>query len=80
MKNTLIAIHENTTLTRYYVAIDSDIATGKCYAYNPEVGYKVITPYKDCNAFETARIRKNPYPWMVEFDPSIAEVPENWMN
>lgn len=80
MKNIVVAINETETITRFYVAIESDIATGKCLAYNPEVGLKVITPYKDRNAFATMQIRKNPYPWMIDFDTNAVNVPENWMN
>ena len=80
MMNLVIAIKETETRTRFYVAIESDIATGKCYAYNPEVGFKVITPYKDRDAFQTLQIRKNPYQWMIDFDASNVNVPENWMN
>ena len=76
----MVAIQETETRVRYYVTIDCDIATGKAYAYNPEVGYKVITPYKDRNAFETRQVNENPFPWMIEFDASKIEVPENWMN
>lgn len=79
MKNTLVAIQETETKARYYIAVESDIATGKCYAYNPEVGFRVITPYKDRNAFETKRINDHPFPWMLEFDASSVEVPEKWM-
>lgn len=80
MKNVMVAIKETETRSRYYVAIDSDITTGKCYAYNPETGYKVITPYKDRDAFETVRINRNPYQWMIDFDVTKVNVPENWMN
>lgn len=79
MKNIMVAIQETETRCRYYVAIDCDIATGKAYAYNPEVGCKVITPYKDRNAFQTKYINEHPYPWMVDFDASKIEIPENWM-
>lgn len=80
MKNHVVAIKETETSSRFYVAIDSDIATGKCYAYNPEVGFKVITPYKDRDAFATNYIRKNPFQWMIDFDASKVNIPENWMN
>ena len=80
MKNTMIAIQETATRSTYYVVIDSDIATGKAYAYNPDYGFRVITPYKDRNPFETRRINQNPYPWMIEFDISKVKIPENWMN
>lgn len=79
MKNVMVAIQETETRCRDYVVIDCDIATGKAYAYNPEVGCKVITPYKDRNAFQTKYINENPYPWMVNFDTSKIEIPENWM-
>ena len=80
MKNIMVAIQETETRVRYYVAIDCDIATGKAYAYNPEVGCRVITPYKDRNAFETRRVNESPFPWMTEFDPSTISIPENWMS
>ena len=80
MKNTVVAIKENETKTRNYIVIDSDIETGKCYAYNPEVGFKVITPHKDRDAFMTANIRRNPFQWMIDFDANKVTVPSNWMN
>lgn len=80
MKNTMIAIYENEKTTSYNVVIDCDIATGKAYVYNPTDGYRVVTPYKDRNPFETKRINEAPYPWMVEFDASKIEIPENWID
>lgn len=74
-----VAIQETETRVRYYISIDTDIATGKCLAYNPETGVKVITPYKDRNAFETKRVNENPFPWMLEIDTNNFKIPENWM-
>lgn len=78
MKNIVVAIKETETRSRYYVAIESDIETGKVYAYNPEVGFKVITPYKDRDAFQTEYIRKHPFVWMENFNTNEVNVPENW--
>lgn len=80
MKNTMVAIRETETKTRYYVAIVSDIATGKCLAYNPETGVKVITPYRDRDAFQTKYINQHPFDWMIEFNPESVEVNPDWMN
>ena len=79
MKNIVVAIQETESRCRYYVAIESDIETGKVYAYNPEVGFKVITPYKDRNAIQSQYIKEHPYQWMIDFDTSKVSVPENWM-
>lgn len=80
MKNTFVAIKETDSRCRFYAVIDSDIATGKAYAFNPEIGCTVITPYKDRDVFQTRYINEHPYPWMNEFNPNKFEVPENWMN
>lgn len=80
MKNVMVAIRETETRTIYYVAIESDIETGKCLAYNPETGLKVITPYKDRDAFQTNYINKHPYDWMTEFDAKSVKVDPDWMN
>ena len=79
MKNLVIAIREAEARSRFYVIIESDIETGKAYAYNPEKGYTVITAYKDRDVFATDYIRKNPFDWMVSFDSSKVKIPENWM-
>lgn len=79
MKNLVIAIRETETRCRYYVVVESDITTGKCYAYNPKIGFKVITPYKDRDPFRTEYIRADPFQWMVDFDVSKVNVPKNWM-
>lgn len=78
MKNLVIAINEENA-TRYYVIMDSDIETGKAYAYNPEVGCKVIAPYKTRNAFQSNYIKQHPFQWMIDFDTSSVEIPNNWM-
>lgn len=78
MKNFVIAIRETETRCRYYVVIESDITTGKAYAYNPEIGCRVITPYKDRDAMQTAHIRNAPYDWMLNFDAETVSVPTDW--
>lgn len=80
MKNLVIAIRETETRCRYYVVIESDITTGKAYAYNPEIGYNVITPYKDRDALQTAYIRQHPFDWMLKFDCQAVDVPTDWTN
>lgn len=78
-KNIMVAIQETETRVRYYVAIDSDIATGKCLAYNPETGCKIITPYKERNAFQTVYINKHPFDWMINLNTEEIEIPEEWI-
>lgn len=80
MKNIAVAINEGTNKVRHYVAIEADIATGKCLAYNPETGVTVITPYKDRNAYWTKYLNEHPYKWMEEFNPNEIEITENWMH
>lgn len=72
------AIRENDT-TRYYVCLESDIETGRCYAYNPETGYKVITPWRDRDTFAERALRGCFYPWMVEINQRHAAPPADWM-
>lgn len=79
MTNQMVAIKETERRTRFYVVIDSDIATGKCLVYNPETGLNVVTPYKDRDAFATVQINRFPYDWMVEFDVNSVKYSENWM-
>ena len=78
-KNVMVAISETETRSRFYVVIDSDIATGKCLAYNPETGTKVIVPHRDRDTIATTYINKHPFEWMVTFNPETVEIPENWM-
>lgn len=78
MKNSVIAIRETETRSRFYVVLDTDIATGKAYVYNPDTGFTTVTPYKDKDAFKTRYIRENPYPWMTAFNAAAVTIPANW--
>lgn len=78
MKNIVVAIREGDTTCRFYVVIDTDIATGKAYVYNPETGYTVVNTL-DRDVFTTNYIRKHPFEWMIEFNPTEVEAPENWV-
>lgn len=80
MKNVMVAIKETETRSRFYVIIDSDIESGKCLAYNPETGVRVVEPFKDREAFQTDYINKHPYEWMVAFNTETVKIPENWMS